>query len=276
MRLEYPRKNNRCSAQEKPIARHDADPGLVGWDDPSARLRAAFERDEFELYCQPILALHGEERFPMGEVLVRLREEEQAMLPPGEFLPVLEHYGMMPELDRWVLRHVVKRLASGSRIPCFTMNVSRQTLDDAAYPGYVKDTIRAAGVPVDSLVFEIEEPDVLERAEAVSRFVAAMKVVGAGVLIDGFGGKAVSFAPLKTIGAHLVKVDGAIVRKLANSDSARAKLRAIIEVARAVDLQVIGECVEEQEVLAALKALGADHAQGFGIAHPQPMDNFGR
>ena len=94
------------------------DPGLAGWDNPIARLGQALEKDEFSLYCQPILALQGAERYPMGEVLVRMREEERAMLPPGEFLPVFEHYYMMPQLDRWVVSHVVKHLARGSRLPC--------------------------------------------------------------------------------------------------------------------------------------------------------------
>ena len=76
---------------------------LAGWRDPFARLRQALDRDELQLYCQPILALRPPGGFVMAEVLVRLREEEALMLPPGDFLPVFEHFGMMPELDRWVV-----------------------------------------------------------------------------------------------------------------------------------------------------------------------------
>ena len=65
---------------------------------------------------------------------MRMREEETALLPPGEFLPVFEHYRMMPQLDRWVVRNTVKRLAAGSRIPRFTVNLSSQTLADAGVP----------------------------------------------------------------------------------------------------------------------------------------------
>src|SRR5437879_10470850 len=74
------------------------DSELAGWTDPVRRLRDAIERDEFELYCQPILQFAGDERYPMAEVLVRLREEERALVPPGEFLPVFEHYRMMAQL----------------------------------------------------------------------------------------------------------------------------------------------------------------------------------
>src|SRR5438067_4960873 len=87
------------------------------WSDPVAHLRQAFAQDAFTLYCQPIGALGATMSYPMAEVLVRLHEEEKAMRPPGEFLPLLEHYGMMPELDRWVVRHVLRRLAAGCRIP---------------------------------------------------------------------------------------------------------------------------------------------------------------
>lgn len=256
------------------------DPDLTGWAKPEARLRQALENDEFSLVCQPILALGVAEesagRFPLAEVLVRLREEETAMLPPGEFLPVLEHYGMMPLLDRWVVKNVAKHLAGGSRIESLTMNVSTQTLDDVEFPAYAAAQAKSAGIPADSLVFEIEESDVLLRGDLVGRFVAAMKVVGAGVLIDGFGRKAVSFTPLKSVGAHFVKVDGSIVRKLLKSEVARTKLNAILRVGQEIDLKVIAECVEEQDILLQLKSLGVGFAQGFGIAPPQPMESFAR
>ena len=252
------------------------DPELAGWAKPEARLRDALERNEFALFCQPIVALaadpKSEERYPLGEILVRMREEEQAMMPPGEFLPVLEHYGMMPLLDRWVVTNLVRSLAKGSRVSRLSMNVSRQTLADEEFPKHVAAELAARGVPADSIVFEIEEHDVLEREEQVGRFVAAIKGVGCGVLVDGFGRKAVSFTPLKTIGAQFVKIDGSIVRKVLTSEVARTKLNAIIRVGQAINLKVIAECVEEQDVLARLKALGVGYAQGFGIVQPQPLE----
>ena len=109
------------------------DDELAGWGEPASRLREALAKDELALYCQPVAALSGPTRFPIAEVLIRLHEEEKAMLPPGEFLPAFEHYGMMPDLDRWVLRKVLEHIARGSRIERFAINVSSQTLDDAAF-----------------------------------------------------------------------------------------------------------------------------------------------
>jgi len=259
-------------------APHPTDPELAGWAKPEARLRDALERNEFALYCQPIQALapglKDDERYPLGEILVRMREEEQAMMPPGEFLPVLEHYGMMPLLDRWVVSHLARSLAKGSRVRALSMNVSTQTLADEEFPKHVATELKVHRVPADALVFEIEEHDVLKEEERVARFVATMKAIGCGALIDGFGRKSVSFTPLKTLGAHYVKVDGSIVRKVLTSEVARTKLNAIIRVGQVIGLKVIAECVEEPDVLARLRQIGVGFVQGFGIVQPQPLETL--
>ena len=253
----------------------DIDEGLAGFSDPAARLRQAIDKDEFTLYCQPILALAGPERdrYPMAEVLVRLREEEAAMLPPGDFFPMFEHYGMMPELDRWVVRNVVKRLTAGSRIPRFTLNVSAQTLEETTFPIFVGTEIAKSGLPAGSVLFEIDEADTLDRLQSASRFAAAIKAAGGGLMIDGFGRRSVSFAALEKLDPDYVKVDGGIVRKLIKSSVAAGKLTAILRVAEATGMGVVAECVEEQDVLVRLKALGVGFAQGFGIYQPHPIDS---
>jgi EAL domain-containing protein (putative c-di-GMP-specific phosphodiesterase class I) len=257
---------------EKFLARMDSE--LAGWEDPPARLREALVKNEFELYCQPILALAAQgEKYPLGEVLVRMREEERALLPPGEFLPVFEHFRMMAQLDRWVLFHAVQRLGRGSRVPRFTVNVHAQTLQDEQFPPYVAAAMAKYGVPNAALLFEIDESDVLARLEAATRFANAVKALGCGVLIDGFGRRSVSFTPLKVLRVDFVKVDGSIVRKLAASDVARTKMNAILRVAEAIRIGVVAECVEDQSVLARLKTLNVSHAQGFGIYQPHPIDS---
>lgn len=247
---------------------------LSGWDDPAARLTRSLEQDELVLYGQPILALHGPDEFPMAEVLVRLREEEQALLPPGEFFPVFEHFGMMPQLDRWVVRHALARLARGSRVPRLSINISAQTLGDDDFVASVAGDLAQARIAPAALVFEVDESDALARPESSARFAAAAKSIGCGVLIDGFGRRAVSFAPLAKIRADFVKVDGVIVRKLASSAIARSKLRAIVRVGQAIGLGVIGECVEEQIALNLLRSHGAGYAQGFGIRVPAALDSI--
>jgi len=252
----------------------EQDAKLSGWHKPLARMKQALESDEFVLYCQPIVALSGTVRFPMAEVLVRLRQEETSLMPPGEFLPVFEHYRMMPALDRWVVRNVVRHIARGSRIPRFSINVANQTIEDATFPGSVAQMLMGSGVPGGSILFEIDEASLLAHPEAVDRFGNAVSAIGCRLMIDGFGRRAVTFAPVKKLRVAYVKVDGVIIRKILTSAAAERKLQAILHVAEAIGFGVIAEMVEEQDILTRLKALGVSNAQGFGIHEPRALDAF--
>lgn len=247
---------------------------LTGWDDPPGRLRSALAKDELALYCQPVRALQGADAHPLAEVLVRLREEETALLPPGEFLPVFEHYRLMPELDRWVVRHVVRRLARGSRIPRFSVNLSGQTLQDLEFPKFVAGELMGAGVQPRALLFEVDETDLLNRPEAVGRFSTAVRTIGIGLMADSFGYRAASFAPLQPLGPDFIKIDGSITRRILTRESALRKLRAIVRAAQALGAGVVAECVEEQDILVRLKAEGVGFVQGFGVYQPHPIDSL--
>jgi EAL domain-containing protein (putative c-di-GMP-specific phosphodiesterase class I) len=246
---------------------------LAGWNDPAVHLRDTLQRNELQLYCQPILALQSG-GFEIAEVLVRLREEEKALLPPGDFLPVFEHFRMMPDLDRWVVRHVIDHRSKGSRIGRFSINVSGQTLADLDFPGFVADQLRSAGVPAAALLFEIDESDVLQRPPVAEGFAMTMKAVGCGTMIDGFARRSVSFAPLKALAVDFVKLDGSIVRNILKSPVALNKLSAVVRVGEVIGVGVIAECVEEQDILSRLKALGAGYAQGFGVCQPHAIEQL--
>jgi EAL domain-containing protein (putative c-di-GMP-specific phosphodiesterase class I) len=252
------------------------DQALTGWSDPLARLRSALEKNEFELYCQPIRALAGPPGYPIAEALVRLREEENALLPPGEFLPIFEHYRMMPQLDRWVVSSVVRSLRQGSKLARFSINLAAQTLEDTTFPGHVATELKATGVPAASVLFELDELDLLAIPAAAARFAADAKKLGCGLMIDGFGRRSVSFAPLKTLRVDFIKVDGSITRKLLKSEGADAKMKAIVRVGEAIGVGVVAECVEEEPVLVRLKALGVGYAQGFGVYRPHPIESMAR
>ncbi|MGE5639750.1 MAG: EAL domain-containing protein [Clostridia bacterium] len=252
----------------------EMDSALSGWSDPAGRLRDALERNELELYCQPVRALAGAETYPLAEILVRLREEEKALLPPGEFLPVFEQYKMMPQLDRWVVRTTLSRLAAGSRIPRFSVNVSGQTFGDEGFPLFVREELARTRVEPRSLLFELDELDVLALPDAAARFALAVKALGTGVMIDGFGRRSVTFAPLKTLNLDFLKVDGSITRRVLSSTSADSKLKAVVRVGQTLGIGIVAECVEEQNILTRLKALGVGYVQGFGVYRPHPLDSL--
>ena len=245
---------------------------LAGWREPGERIRQALAKNELALYCQPIVALDGSAGFPMAEVLVRLREEEQALLPPGEFLPVFERHGLMPELDLWVARHVIRHIARGSRIPRFSINISSQSLADDAVPKAIALELVSAGVSGAALLFEIDEADCLARLGAATKFARSIRAVGCGLMVDGFGRRSHSFAALKALQVDFVKVDGSLVRKLLTDARSEKKIRAIQTVGGALGFALVAEMVEDQDVLVRLKALGVACAQGFGICQPHAIE----
>jgi EAL domain-containing protein (putative c-di-GMP-specific phosphodiesterase class I) len=243
------------------------------WEYQQGRLREALRRDEFELYAQPIVAFDERSGWHMAEVLIRLRQEEKALLPPGEFLPAFELFGMMPQLDAWVLRRVVQHHLAGNPGRRYSVNVSGQTLEDPAYVHLFAQLIVASGVPAESVLFEVEEAEILVRGQAAERFADAMHALGGGIVIDGFGGRSVSFAPLKALQPDYVKIDGALTRRIAEDESCALKCTSIQRFAEAIGIGVIAECVETPEALSRLQAIGIALAQGYGICRPAPIED---
>ncbi len=250
------------------------EPTPFAWNDVPARLRKALKQDEFALFCQPVLALKGGGGFAMAEVLIRQREEEQALLPPGEFLPLFEQHQMLPLLDRWVLVRVVQRLAAGCRVARLAVNVSGQTLLDEEFAPFFAESVKRARIPPAAVVFEIDESDLVGRPQAVTRSAAAVRAAGGGLSVDGFGRRLDSFEALEALRPDFVKVDGSIILKILKSTTAEGLLKAVLRIATALRMGVVAECVEEQEVLLRLGALGVGYAQGFGVATPRPIEHL--
>lgn len=269
------------SEKEKPgettqfIEKMDAE--LLGWAHPAERLREALDHDQFRLYAQPIVALTGSGGIAMAEVLVRMREDEAHMLPPGDFLPAFQHYRMMAELDRWVVRSALRKLGElgeGGAIRRLSVNVSWQTIKDPGFAAFVAMQLRLAGLEPASLVIEIDETEALDRRAAAENFAAGMKGIGCQLLLDGFGRRSVSFDAFKALQVDYVKVDGTLVRNILRSGSAAAKLKTILRAGEATGVGVIAECVEDEKVLAALRLLKAGYVQGFGVGRPEPIGDL--
>jgi len=246
---------------------------LLGWDHPAARLREALDYDHFRLYGQPVHAA-GEGGPAFAEVLVRLREEEARLLPPGDFLPAFEHYQMMGELDRWVVRNALRLLGHSGGVKKLSVNVSSQTIEEPGFAPFAAMQLRLAGIEPAALVIEIDENDALDRRAACERFAAEVKGIGCQLLLDGFARRAVTFEPLRALLVDYVKVDGAISRNVLRSGSAVAKMKAILRIGQGTGIGVIAECVEDEKVRDGLKLLGVGYVQGFGIAKPAPLEDL--
>ncbi len=247
---------------------------LLGWEHPAARLREALDYDHFRLYVQTVICLTAQGGPAFAEVLVRLREEEARLLPPGDFLPAFEHYRMMGELDRWVVRNALRWLGHSKGLKKLSVNVSAQTIEEPGFAPFAAMQLRLAGVEPASLIVEIDENDALDRRAACERFAAEVKGIGCQLLLDGFARRGVSFEPLKALLVDYVKVDGSIIRNILRSAGAMAKLKSILRVGQVTSIGVIGECVEDDEILGELKTLNTGYAQGFGVHKPAPLEDL--
>lgn len=243
---------------------------LEDLSNPGAYLRNALRENQFMLYGQRLLPLEKPAGRALVEVLVRMREEEKALLPPGEFLPVFQRLGMMPELDRWVLRETVTHFLRGAQAERFAVNISLQTLDAGDFPAFFAREVTFAGVSPKSILLEITESDA--RSAGGQGFASAIRDAGAGLVIEDFLCNESSIELMKLLGPEFVKVDGSIVRKLRSQDAARSLLSAAVKAALAGKTKLIAGGVEDSETLSVVTQLGAHHAQGFGIHTPQPIE----
>jgi EAL domain-containing protein (putative c-di-GMP-specific phosphodiesterase class I)/PAS domain-containing protein len=251
---------------------------LMGWDDPHEKLEYALKENQFLLFAQKILPLKTSLPAPLCfEILLRLREEEDNLLPPGGFIPIAERYGMMENLDRWVVRHLVSWCCSQQRgdarwrVPLYCVNISEAALCNPEFTRFVHSELQSPGVPENMLCFEIGEPEVINHHAHAQRFINALKPAGCRFTLDAFGGAKVSFSYLRGLAIDFIKIDGVIIQNILRDPTELARARAINTVCQKTGMHSIAEFVETREVLDKLREIGVDYVQGFGIARPEPL-----
>jgi len=241
------------------------------------RLKHALDENRFVLYSQPIVPIASGTTAPVyQEVLLRLREEDGTIVLPGAFLPAAERYGLMPEIDRWVVRTVLQWLAGHADdrglAASYTINLSGQSLSDGPFLGFVLHEIAQSGVTPTRVYFEITETAAVTASHSAREVMQTLKDRGCRFLLDDFGSGWSSFAYLKSLPVDFLKIDGSLVRDMAHDVLDEAMVRAINEIGHVLGIATIAEFVENEAVLEKLKALGVDYAQGYAIARPAPID----
>jgi len=242
-----------------------------------SRINTALAESRFTLYAQEIRPVDPTRGLPpMVEVLLRLRDENGLLIPPGAFIPAAERYNLMPTLDRWVIEHSLATLVNhdretpNPRYLC-SINLSGQTLSDNGILEFVSDQLDRHGVPPERLCFEITETAAIANFAHATRFINALKQKGCKFALDDFGSGLSSFGYLKNLNVDFLKIDGHFVRDMATDPIDAAMVEAIHQIGHVMGIRTVAEFAEEQPVLEQLALLGVDYAQGFGIAQPQPL-----
>lgn len=250
---------------------------LTGWENPQARIREALKHDGFDLFVQDIVALHeGVRPAVMREVLIRMRDEERDLIPPGAFLPIAERAGLMGDIDRLVVAKSIAALKAADEndtVPVATLclNLSRTSIEDRGFAEFVAGTLAHAPLPAIALCFEFSDGDVLAVPAEAARLAHELKAIGCTRSLAGFGVSSAAFDRLKTVPTEFVKIDSRIIYAMTQDPAAAAKVKAIQRVCRSIGVRTIAELVESEATLAMLREIGVDYAQGFGVARPRPM-----
>jgi len=239
-----------------------------------SRLTHAVEENRFTLYTQAIEPLFPEEgRLPMQEILVRMLDDDGKIILPAAFIPAAERYGIMPSIDRWVVRETCRQLARDNsptpRIRC--INVSNQSLSDDGFLDYVVHQFEGSGVDPRLCCFEITETTAIANWNRATRFVLTLKGMGCHFALDDFGSGMASFSYLRDLPVDLVKIDGSFVKNIVKNRTDLAMVQAIHGIAHEMGIGTIAESVESEEIRTTLRQLDIDYLQGFAVHRPVPL-----
>lgn len=254
---------------------------ISGQQDEGKQILSAIEKGEFSLFCQLITPLAAGQGIAMHyEILLRLIEEEENMMPPGAFFPLAEKHGLMPHLDRWVVRHVMEHVSHQSsqvvqpKGSMYFINMSLATISDQEFPEFLIQALSEYGVPGSTLCFEIPNSELASRSEEMSVFARRVRQCGCSVALCGFGRDRVTFDQIQGIHVDFLKIDGSVILDILHDPVKLAKIIAINRVAKKIGIKTVAELVESEDTIAKLRELGIDFAQGFGISRPQPLDKI--
>jgi PAS domain S-box-containing protein len=231
------------------------------------RIRGAIDDDRLVLFSQPIVDLLSGETV-QHELLLRLRAEDGTIIAPDEFLPIAERYGLISEIDRWVIHQAVN-LAAGGETTEF--NLSATSIGDPDILRELASAIEDAGADPSLLVVEVTETAMMDQLDAGRRFAEQVTALGCRLALDDFGTGFASLSYLKQIPAQLLKIDIEFVRDLTGNETDERLVRGIIGIAREFDQTTVAEGIENQETLVRLRELGVHLGQGYLFGRPQPL-----
>lgn len=243
------------------------------------RLQRALENDSFDIYYQQIQSLHAEATDDIhAELLIRLMDEDQRVVMPNEFLPAAERYHLMPQIDRWVVRHAftyLKQRCENHLQPfsLFSINLSGQSLGDETFLSFVLEQFRLTGLPYQLICFEITETAVIGNITHARDFIRELRLRGCKFSLDDFGSGLSSFSYLKSLVVDFLKIDGNFIQGILHDNDDYNMVASINQIGHVMGIQTVAEFVESDRILQTVRMIGIDYAQGYQIGKPIPMQH---
>jgi diguanylate cyclase (GGDEF)-like protein/PAS domain S-box-containing protein len=239
----------------------------------------ALDEGRWELYFQPIIPLAaGSGAEHHYELLVRMRGDGGSPEGVGPLLSIAERFDLISKIDRWVIDTAFGWLARHSaqlaRTALCTINLSGQSLIDEEFCHAIQYQLEKTGVPSDKICFEITETAAIVNMAKAGRFMRVLKDQGCRFALDDFGAALSSFAYLKNLPVDFLKIDGQFVKDIVEDAMDLEMVKSINGIGHVMGKKTIAEFVESEAILAKLREIGVDYAQGYHIGRPRPLDEF--
>ncbi|HQU16408.1 MAG: hypothetical protein B7Z66_10325 [Chromatiales bacterium 21-64-14] len=239
----------------------------IGW---ARRIKRAIDENRFAIACQPIVAagsgvVHG------YEVLLRMLGDNDEVILPAGFLASAERFGLMTEIDKWVVRNAISTLAeqrSAGGDVRYSLNLSAASINDLGARELIIREVQRSAVDPAALTFEITETVAIADLTVAAQFLSSLRALGCTTALDDFGVGYSSFTYLKDLPVDYVKIDGSFVRTMDTDPVNLTVVRSMNEVAHAMGKKTVAEFVESQQILHLLQEIGVDYAQGFYLGRP--------
>jgi diguanylate cyclase (GGDEF)-like protein len=233
------------------------------------RISNALDKNLFQLHFQGVYRAESGTLSHL-EALIRMTNEHipDQLIMPAHFIQLAERSGRILDIDRWVIREVLRRLAANPAIPSIAVNLSGRSLSEPDLPRIIGDELRQAGVNPSRLIVEVTETAAVSDLHDAQRMIEALRQLGCGVCLDDFGVGFASFAYLKHLQVDTIKIDGLFIRDLPNDPDNQVFVQAMVSVALGLGKSVVAEYVEDGATLALLRRFGVDLVQGYHLDRP--------
>ena len=242
------------------------------------KIQHGLDHDMFLLYGQLIVPIVEEEDGVHFETLVRYKDENGRVIPPGAFLPAAERYNMAVALDKWVIGHLFEWLSENPQfletLSKCSVNLSGLSLSDESMLEFITGVFNQYAIPTNKICFEITETAAIGNLTYATKFINQLREQGSSFSLDDFGSGLSSFAYLKNLPVDYLKIDGLFVKDILEDKVDLAMVKSINEVGHVMGKKTIAEFVENKQIFDVLHKLGVDYAQGYGIAKPVPLDDL--
>ena len=242
----------------------------------ASSLREVLRENRFLLMVQEIHPM-SEAEISLGirhyEVLLRLRNEQGEIMPADSFIPAAERYGVMPHIDRWVVRNALRRAGTVCRT-CnvhLAINLSGLSMIDPLMPEFIRREIMANHIDPHMVCFEVTETAAIGYLSQASDFIQQMQTFGCQFALDDFGSGMSSFGYLKNLPVQCLKIDGGFVRDMLTDSLDRTLVESIHHIGKVMGMKTIAEYAASEAHVTALKQVGVDYVQGYALSIPRPM-----